>query len=75
MTDDQFHELKQLILNLSVRVEALELHLNRQDEIADHRHSQIYRWCAPYEYKMKVERLPDEVDVPGDLRKIFPKDT
>jgi len=73
MTDEQFRELKQLILKLSTRVEELELHLKRQDEIADHRHSQIYHWCAPYEYRVQVEHLPEPTDVPADLRPFFLK--
>jgi hypothetical protein len=71
MTDDQFHELKQLILNLSVRIEALELHLSRNDELADHRLQQIYQWCAPFEYKQQVEHLPDPIGIPVDLKKLF----
>ncbi|NTS31280.1 hypothetical protein HQ945_08430 [Phyllobacterium sp. BT25] len=75
MTAEQFRELKQLILNLAVRVEAIELHLRRQDEIADHRHSQLYQWCAPDNYKIKVERIAGTLDVgiPDDVRKFFPK--
>lgn len=72
---DEIRELRLLILDLSVRLEALELHLRRQDEIADHRHSQLYRWCAPDNYKIKVERIADTLDVgiPKDLRKFFPR--
>lgn len=31
MTDEQFSELRTLILNLAVRVEAVELHLKKMD--------------------------------------------
>lgn len=32
MTDQQFQELRQLMFDLAVRVEAIELHLKRQDK-------------------------------------------
>lgn len=36
MTDEHFQQLRQLILDLAVRVEAVELHLKRQDrELAE----------------------------------------
>ncbi|MEK1888534.1 MAG: hypothetical protein AAAB35_13400 [Phyllobacterium sp.] len=71
MTDEQFRELKQMLLTLSMRVEELELHMKRQDEIADLRHSQVYRWCAPYDYKMQVEHLPEPISIPVDLKTLF----
>lgn len=71
MTDDQFRVLQRLLLDLAVRVEALELHLKRQDEIATHRHSLVYDWCAPASYKAMVERV--EIDIPADLKKYFPQ--
>lgn len=74
MTDEQFRELKQMILALSARVMELEGHLKRQDEIADHRQDLIYQWCAPDSYKIKVERITDtlEVGIPEDLKKFLP---
>lgn len=71
MTDEQFRELRQLILDLAGRVEEVELHLKRQDEIATHRHSLVYDWCAPSSYKAMVERV--EIDIPADLKKYFPQ--
>ncbi|MCO5085143.1 MAG: hypothetical protein M9939_26680 [Mesorhizobium sp.] len=70
MTDDQFRELRQLILNLAIRVEAIELHLKRQDELSEHRFGLIYEWCAPASYKAKVDSV--EIDVPDDLRRFLP---
>lgn len=71
MTDEHFRELRQLILDLAVRVESLELHLKKQDEIATHRHGLVYEWCAPARYKAMVETV--EIDIPADLRKYFPQ--
>lgn len=34
MTDDQFRELKALILDVAMRIEAVEAHLTRQDREA-----------------------------------------
>lgn len=74
MTDEQYESLRQLLLNLAVRVEELELHLKRQDEIATHRQNLLYEWCAPLEYKNAVEsmEIATSIDVPDDLRKFFP---
>lgn len=69
MTDEQFRDLRQLLLDLAVRVEALELHLKRQDDIATHRHSLIYEWCAPADYRAAAEMV--EIDIPDDLKKFF----
>ena len=63
MTDEQFRELHQLLLDLRMRVAELELHLRRQDEIASHRQNLIYEWCAPPNDPQAVERnhsLPPE---------------
>ena len=70
MTDEQFRELRQLILNLAVRVEALELHLKRQDDLADHRFNLAAEWCAPSEYKAIMNQV--EIDIPADLKKFLP---
>lgn len=70
MTDEQFRELRQLLFDLAVRVESLELHLKRQDEIATHRQNLIYDWCAPARYKAMVDTV--EIDIPEDLQKFFP---
>ncbi|MBN9074307.1 MAG: hypothetical protein J0H34_22445 [Rhizobiales bacterium] len=70
MTDEQFRELRQLLLDLQVRVSELEMHLKRQDEIASHRQSLIFEWCAPLKYKNAM--LTTEIDIPDDLRKFFP---
>jgi hypothetical protein len=70
MTDEQFRELRQLILNLAVRVEALELHLKRQDELSEHRFDLVYEWCAPADYKGAVDSVG--MDIPNDLRKFLP---
>ena len=59
-----------MILNLAVRVEALELHLKRQDDAADHRFALVYEWCAPAGYKAAVDNI--EIDIPADLRKFLP---
>lgn len=70
MTDEQYQELRQLLLNLAVRVEELELHLKRQDEIASHRQNLLFEWCAPL--KLKNAMLTTEIEIPDDLRKFFP---
>jgi hypothetical protein len=70
MTDEQYRELRQLLLNLAVRVEELELHLKQQDQIATHRQNLIYEWCAPLDLKNSM--LTTEIDIPDDLRKFFP---
>ena len=70
MTDEQFRELRQLLLDLAVRVEALELHLKRQDDIATHRQNLLYEWCAPAAYKAFVDTA--EIDIPDDLKQLFP---
>ena len=70
MTDEQFRELRQLLLDLTVRVSELELHLKRQDDIATHRQNLIYEWCAPPRYKAVVDMA--QIDIPDDLKKFFP---
>lgn len=37
MTDEQYESLRRLMLELAVRVEAIEMHLKRQDKDADAR--------------------------------------
>ena len=69
MTDDQYESLRTLILDLAVRIEALELHLARQDAAADLRHALVYEWCAPASYKAMAEAV--SIDIPDDLRKFF----
>lgn len=63
MTDEQFKQLRTLITMISDRVDQIEMHLRRQDETAKHRHSLVYEWCAPADYKQAVDgeiSLPDE---------------
>lgn len=63
MTDEQFNQLRSLIMMISDRVDQLEMHLRRQDEAAEHRFSLVYDWCAPGDYKQAVEgniSLPQE---------------
>lgn len=63
MTDEQFKQLRTLITMISDRVDQIEMHLRRQDQIATHRHNLVYAWCAPADYKQAVEgemSFPDE---------------
>jgi len=63
MTDEQFKQLRSLIMMISDRVDQIEMHLRRQDEIASHRQNLIYEWCAPADYKQVAESdmsLPNE---------------
>lgn len=63
MTDEQYESLRRHILDLKVEVQELKLTLKRQNEIADHRFSLLYEWCAPDDYRQAVE---SEVSVPGE---------
>lgn len=74
MTDDQYESLRRHILNLSVEVQEMKLELKRQNEMADHRFSLLYEWCAPADYKaaLEAEALPTQIDIPPDLKKFFP---
>lgn len=63
MTDEQYRSLRQLILDMKVEIESLKLHLRKQDEIATFRHTLVYEWCAPADYKRSVEA---EISIPGD---------
>lgn len=59
-----------MILDLALRVEALELHLKRQDELSEHRFGLVYEWCAPAPYKAEVDSIA--IDVPDDLKRFLP---
>lgn len=60
MNDDQFRELRQLILDLAVRVEVIELHLKRQDREANERMGPIRDLMAAI-----VLAGDEEDDIPG----------
>lgn len=55
MTDEHYESLRRCILDLKVEVAELKLMLKKQNEIADHRFSLLYEWCAPADYKQAVE--------------------
>lgn len=63
MTDDQYESLRRHILDLKTEVQELKLMIKRQNEIAEHRFSLLYEWCAPAEYKSDVET---DVSSPGE---------
>jgi hypothetical protein len=62
MTDEQFRELRNYILDLKVEIAELKLALKKQNEMADHRFSLLYDWCAPSGYKMAVDSVHSEPD-------------
>lgn len=63
MTDEQYESLRRHILDLKVEVAELKLMLKQQNQIADHRHTLMYAWCAPEEYKQDLET---ELSLPGE---------
>lgn len=73
MTDEHYESLRRHILDLKVEIEELKLMLKKQNEIADHRFSLLYDWCAPAELKEEIERsaLPEHLDIPEDIRKLL----
>ena len=73
MTDEQFKQLRSLITMISDRVDQIEMHLRRQDETAAHRHSLLYEWCAPAEYKAAVDAIGDvqAAEIPDDIKKLL----
>lgn len=60
MTEEQFQEIRQLLLDLAVRVEAIELHLKRQD-------AEFAANMDPIKNLMTAMILvEDEDDLPGE---------
>jgi hypothetical protein len=66
MTEEQFKQLRSMITMISDRVDQIEMHLRRQDEIANHRFNLVYQWCAPAQYKAIVDAT--SIDIPEDLK-------
>ncbi|MCO6407357.1 hypothetical protein [Hoeflea alexandrii] len=60
MTEEQFQEIRQLLLDLAARVEAIELHLKRQD-------GDIAARLDPIKNLMTAMMLvEDEDELPGE---------
>lgn len=65
MDDDQFRELKQRILDLGLIVAKLRMDLHARAQIEDNRWSILHGAL--------FDDLPEEIDVPEDIRKFFGK--
>lgn len=57
MTDEQFQELRQMILNLAVEIESIKLHLKKQDRDADARQSGLVN-----SFSAALDMVSDEDD-------------
>lgn len=73
MTDDQYRDLKLLILEQNMKIEELRLMLRRQEEMADQRFAMLFEWLAPQGYQDAINKLDSitEIEIPDDLKKFF----
>ncbi|PHP66540.1 hypothetical protein CSC94_12685 [Zhengella mangrovi] len=78
MTPDQFSELKTLILDLTIKVEEMKEHLQRQDEAISLLHDMTFEHTAPPEKKAIADALErgenpfwSDTDMPVDVKKLL----
>lgn len=71
MTDDQFRELKTLVLGLRAEIEALRLHIAEREKIEDERWRLIVN--ALYEDIDGIVEGITDIDVPEDLKRFLPR--
>lgn len=67
MTDEQFRELRQHMLDIKVEIAALKLKLASQEKLSDARHKAIMDLLSGYEMVVEGDEASIEL-----MRRIFP---
>lgn len=63
MTEEHFRQLKTLILDLTVRIDRLEMHLKRQDDVLE-------RTCLAV-HDIRNGHSFEEIDTPFDVQELL----